>query len=68
MVGLGSNGVLKMMEGVADVVRHGQINSPVGVVPVQGYATVFGGVPIDREFVEGGEGVNEVLGVGLSNV
>ena len=54
-------------EGFGDIIRHGEINSSVCVIPIQVDATEDFAATVDCYVVVLFEAVDEVLGVGLAN-
>ena len=60
--------MLEVMKCIGNIAGQGKIDSDVWIIPLEHDATIFGGFPIDGEFVEGSQCVNEVLGMFLSNV
>jgi len=46
MFGALGMGVTEMQEGMLNVTRHGEINSLLGIVPLEGKTTILGGCPI----------------------
>jgi len=61
-------GVMKAQKGTFNIARHGQINSTLGIVPVEGEATVTGGCPIFGDMIMVPEGSEEVVGIVLVGV
>ncbi len=56
-------GVMKTQEGTLDVTRHGEINSTLGIVPLEGKTTIPGGCPICSDLIMVLEGIEEVVGL-----
>ncbi len=63
-------GVPKAQKGPFNVPRHGDIDSAIDVIPMQGKSTIAGGIPILSDFVVVPEGSQEMFGfiwVGVSD-
>ena len=42
-------GDLEMMEGISNIVWHGQVDRAILVVPLERDATIFGGLPVNSD-------------------
>ena len=55
--------VAKAHEGMLNVTRHGEIDSALGIIPLEGEATIPGGSPIFSDLIMFMEGIEEVVGI-----
>jgi len=60
--------VMETHEGMLNVTRHGEIDSVLGIIPLEGEATIPGGGPIFSDLVMFMEGVEEVVGIILFGI
>ena len=58
----------KFGEGPGNVGGHRNVNIALGIVPVEGEATVELASPVKGEFIVGVDGVDEVLSIGFGKI
>jgi hypothetical protein len=68
VLGTVGSGMHEFMEGVGNVAGHGEVDGAGQVIPFEGKAAVEGTSPVGGDGVERLEGVDEVLGVFLTNI